>query len=59
MKKGSIVRRILGASAFALFLSWVTLASAAPRVIDIEPEECQTRCYYLMGIPIYCYEVCF
>ena len=59
MKKKSIVKRILGASAFALFSSWVVLASAAPRVIDIEPEECQTRCYYLMGIPIYCYEICF
>jgi hypothetical protein len=59
MKK-NIVKRIMGASAFALFLSWVAVASAAPRVvIDIEPEQCQTRCYYIMGVPIFCYESCF
>jgi hypothetical protein len=56
MKK-SLVKRILGASALALALS--VGVSAAPRVIDIEPEECQTRCFYIMGVPFFCYEVCF
>jgi hypothetical protein len=56
MKK-SLVKRILGAGALALALS--VGASAAPRVIDIEPEECQVRCFYIMGVPFFCYEVCF
>jgi hypothetical protein len=59
MKKKSIVKRILGISVLALVSSWVVLVSAAPNVIDIEPEECQTRCYYIMGVPIICYEICF
>jgi hypothetical protein len=33
--------------------------SAASWVIDIEPEECQVRCYYILGVPIYCYEICY
>jgi hypothetical protein len=58
-KKKSVVKRILGASAFALVASSVVLVSAAPNVIDMEPEECRTVCYYIMGVPIYCYEICF
>lgn len=27
--------------------------------IIIEPEECITRCYFIGGVPIICYEVCF
>jgi hypothetical protein len=52
-------KRILGGIALALVVSSWALVSAAPRVIDIEPEQCQTRCYYFMGVPIYCYEICF
>ncbi len=51
------VKRIVGMSVFALVLSGVAM-SAAPR-IDIEPEECQTRCFFFMGVPIYCYEICY
>ena len=56
MKKMSIGKRILGICVLALVSSLVVL-SAKP--IVIEPEECQTRCYYVMGVPIYCYEICF
>jgi hypothetical protein len=59
MEKRSVVKRILGISALALISSWVVLVSAAPRTIDIEPEQCQTRCYYIMGVPIICYEMCY
>jgi hypothetical protein len=59
MKKKSIVKRILGISVLALVSSWVVLVSAAPMVIDIEPEECRTVCYYIMGVKILCYEICF
>ena len=52
-------RKLDALLAIALFSSWVVLASAAPKVIDIEPEECQTRCYWMLGIPVYCYEICF
>ena len=57
MNKKSI-KRILGATALALVSSWAVV-SAAPRVIDIEPEQCQVRCFYIMGVPVYCYEICF
>lgn len=56
MKKMNIGKRILGICVLALASSLVVL-SAKP--IVIEPEECQTRCYYVMGVPIYCYEICF
>ncbi len=57
MKRKSIVKCMLGISVLALVVSsWVVL-SAKP--IVIEPEECQIRCYYIMGVPIYCYEICF
>jgi hypothetical protein len=56
MKKKSIARRILGIGVLALVSSLVVL-SAKP--IVIEPEECQTRCYFILGVPIYCYEICF
>jgi hypothetical protein len=59
MKKKSVVKRILGMSVVALVVSWVAVTSAAPRVIDIEPEQCQTRCFYIWGVPVYCYEICF
>jgi hypothetical protein len=59
MQKRSIVKRIVGISALALVSSWVVLVSAAPKKIDIEPEECTTRCYYIMGVPIMCYEICY
>jgi hypothetical protein len=59
LMKKSIVKGLLGISVLALVSSWVVLVSAAPKVIDIEPEECQTRCYYIMGVPIICYEICF
>jgi hypothetical protein len=57
-KKG--IKRILAGTALALALvsSWPVL-SAASRVIDIEPEQCQVRCYYILGVPIYCYEICY
>ena len=58
MKKKSIVKRILGISVLALVSSGV-LVSAAPIVIDIEPEQCQIRCYYVGPWPIYCYEICY
>ena len=57
MKK-SMVKRILGISVLSLVASGV-VAAAAPSVIDIEPEECQIRCLYIMGVPIWCYEICF
>jgi hypothetical protein len=57
MEKKSVVKRIVGASALALVLS--SVASAAPPVIDIEPEECQVRCFYIRGVPIFCYEICY
>jgi hypothetical protein len=59
MKKQSIAKRIVGIGALALVSSWVVLVSAAPRQIDIEPEQCTTRCYYIMGVPILCYEMCY
>ena len=59
MKNRSIVKRIVGVSVIALVSSWVVLVSAAPRVIDIEPEECQVRCFYIMGVPFFCYEMCY
>jgi hypothetical protein len=52
------IKRILAGTVLALVSSWAVL-SAAPRVIDIEPEQCQVRCYYILGVPIYCYEICF
>ena len=55
-KKG--IKRILAGTVLALVSSWAVV-SAAPRVIDIEPEQCQTRCYYILGVPIYCYEICY
>jgi hypothetical protein len=58
MKTKSLVKRVLGISVLALVASGV-LVSAAPRVIDIEPEECQVRCLYIMGVPIWCYEICY
>jgi hypothetical protein len=58
MKTKSMFKRILSISVLALVTSGV-LVSAAPRVIDIEPEECQVRCFYIMGVPIWCYEICF
>ena len=59
MKKKSIVARIVGLGSLALITSWVALVSAAPRQIDIEPEECTVRCYYILGVPIMCYEICY
>ena len=47
MKNRGIVKRILGVGALALVLSGVVMA--APRVIDIEPDECQVRCFYILG----------
>lgn len=34
-------------------------STVAAKTIDIEPEQCVTRCYYLYGVPIYCYTMCF
>lgn len=31
----------------------------AVRTIDIEPEQCVTRCFYIAGVPAFCYEICF
>jgi hypothetical protein len=58
MKNKSLVKRILGISALALVLSWGAV-SAAPIVIDIEPEQCQTKCLYIMGYQFVCYTMCF
>jgi hypothetical protein len=58
MKTKSMVKRILGISVLALVSSGV-LVSAAGRVIDIEPEQCQVRCLTIMGVRLWCYEVCF
>lgn len=52
-------------------LSCLTMISAQPqqkttlspelnaKTIDIEPEQCVKRCYFIRGVPIFCYEVCF
>jgi hypothetical protein len=58
MRTKSMVKRILGISVLALVASG-TLVSAASRVIVIEPEECQVRCLYIMGVPVWCYEICY
>ena len=31
----------------------------AKKKIDIEPEQCNKRCYFLYGVRIMCYEICF
>jgi hypothetical protein len=31
----------------------------ATTTIDIEPEECVVRCFFIRGVPVFCYEVCF
>lgn len=59
-----------GIAAMALVLCSLTQSSAfaedqspkttaGPVVIDIEPEECVTRCFFIRGVPLFCYEVCF
>jgi hypothetical protein len=58
MKNKSIVKRIMGIVVVALLSSWVVV-SAAPIVIDIEPEQCQTKCLYIMGYQFVCYTMCF
>jgi hypothetical protein len=58
MKTKSMVKRILGISLLALVSSGA-LVAAAPVVIDIEPEQCQVRCLYIMGVRLWCYEICF
>ena len=59
-KKKSLVKRILlGISMLALLSSGGGLVSAAPIVIDIEPEQCQIRCYFIGPWPVYCYEICY
>ena len=58
MKNKSIIKRILGIVAVALLSSWVVV-SAAPIVIDIEPEQCETRCLYILGYQFFCYTMCF
>jgi hypothetical protein len=58
MKNQSIIKRILGIVAVALLSSWVVV-SAAPIVIDIEPEQCETRCLYILGYQFFCYTMCF
>jgi hypothetical protein len=27
--------------------------------IDIEPEQCVTRCFFIRGVPVYCYTLCY
>lgn len=34
-------------------------AGPTPKEITIEPEQCTTRCYFVMGVPIYCYDICY
>ena len=34
-------------------------SQAATKTITIEPEQCVTRCYYVFGVPVLCYEVCY
>jgi hypothetical protein len=29
------------------------------KTIDIEPEQCVKRCFFIRGVPVYCYTVCF
>ena len=58
MKKKSIVKRILlSISMLALLSSGGMLVSAEP--INIEPEQCQIRCYFIGRWPVYCYEICY
>ncbi|HET9956783.1 MAG TPA: hypothetical protein VFQ61_19945 [Polyangiaceae bacterium] len=33
--------------------------AAKTKTITIEPEQCVTRCFFIMGVPVYCYEMCF
>lgn len=56
MKNKSIVKPITGIVLVALLSSWVVL-SAAP--IVFEPEQCQTKCLYILGYQFFCYEMCF
>jgi len=60
MKKMSIGRRILAASAFALVLSTVAMATPNTRTVDISPEEleCRTVSWYFLGFYMGDYEVC-
>lgn len=37
----------------------VPTAELAEKKIDIEPEQCVTKCYYIMGVLITCYTSCF
>jgi hypothetical protein len=56
MKNKRIVKRILGIVVVALISSWVAV-SAAP--IVFEPEDCITRCFFIAGYPVFCYDICF
>ncbi len=56
MKNKSIVKRVMGIVVVTLLSSWVVV-SAAP--IVFEPEQCQTKCLYIMGYQFFCYEICF
>jgi hypothetical protein len=59
MKKMSIGKRILAASAFTLVLS--SVAMATPRTIDFEEGdlECRTVSWYFLGFYMGDYEVCY
>jgi hypothetical protein len=58
MKNKSIAKRILGIAVVVLLSSWVAV-SAAPIVIDFEPEQCETRCLYILGYQYFCYTSCY
>ena len=59
MKKMSIGKRILAASAFALVLS--SVAMAAPNTVDFGDGdvECQTVSLYLLGNSLGNYVICY
>ena len=59
MKKMSIGKRILAASAFALVLS--SVAMAAPRTVDFGDEdvECRTVSWYFLGYYMGDYVICY
>jgi hypothetical protein len=55
------MKRVLATIALALVSTWVVLASAVPKTVTIEPDDlqCVTRCYYILDVPIICYDSCY
>lgn len=33
--------------------------AAATTTIDIEPDQCVTRCFFFRGVRLFCYDFCF